>query len=91
VPNVESLGRVINATSLPVNALAAGALAELSVTQMADLGVRRISVGSMIARMTHAATLDAMSSIVQAENFEAFESAADGDLVDRLLTEGSAP
>ena len=91
VPNVESLGRVVGAVSIPVNALAAGALAHLSVNQLAALGVRRISVGSMIARLTHAVTLDAMTSIIQDGHFEPFVNAADGDIVDRLLSEGSAP
>jgi len=91
VPNVESLGRVVGAVSIPVNALAAGALAHLSVNQLAALGVRRISVGSMIARITHAVTLDAMTSIIQDGHFEPFVNAADGDIVDRLLSEGSAP
>ena len=89
VPNVESLGRVIAAVSVPVNALAVGSVAQFSVTQLAALGVRRISVGSMIARITHAVTIDAMRSISQDGSFDPFENAADGDAVDRLLSEGS--
>lgn len=89
VPDVDSLGRVIAAVSNPVNALPVGALAELSVVQFAALGVRRISVGSMIARMTHAATLDAMRSITEDGSFDGFSNAANGQTVDRLLKEGS--
>ena len=90
VPNVASLGRVLAAVRKPVNALAAGALVDLSIDQFAALGVRRISVGSMIARMTHAAILKAMDSIVVDGNFSAFEDAAGGLKIDRLLNEGSS-
>lgn len=90
VPDVENLGRVIASVSGPVNALAAGALSTLSVTHFSALGVRRISVGSMIARMTHAVTLDVMHSITENGDFDSFANAADGSQIDRLLAEGSA-
>lgn len=90
VPDVESLGRVVASVSRPVNALAAGAVAGLSVNQIAAVGVRRISVGSMIARMTHTSTLDAMNSIINDGNFAAFSTAADGSKIDRMLAEGSS-
>ena len=89
VPDVEGLERVVDAVTIPVNALVVGAVARLSVTQIASLGVRRISVGSMIARMTHAATLNAMQSIVEEGHFEPFATASNGSTVDRLLSEGS--
>ena len=89
VPDVAALGRVIDSISKPVNALAAGALTGLSVGQFAALGVRRISVGSLIARMAHAATDRAMQAIIGEGSFGVFSEAADGGRIDRMLVEGS--
>jgi hypothetical protein len=44
----------------------------------------------MIARMTHAVTLDVMRSISENGDFELFANAADSSQIDRLLAEGSA-
>jgi len=89
VPTLEDLEEVVGSVSIPVNALAVGVVARLSVNQIGGLGVRRISTGSMIARMTHAATIDAMRSVIQEGNFGSFASAANGSEVDRLLSAGS--
>lgn len=89
VPDVASLKKVVASVSLPVNALAAGVVAAMSVSQIAAIGVRRISVGSMIARMTHNAILDAMRSIDEG-HFESFVTAADGSKIDRMLADGTA-
>lgn len=89
VPDVAALERVLAAVSKPVNALAAGALAQLSVEELAALGTRRISVGSLIARMTHAATLRAMRAIVDDGDFGVFAEASGGLGIDRLLEQGA--
>lgn len=88
LPDVAALRRVVGAVSRPVNALAAGPLAALNVDEIATTGTRRISVGSMIARVAHAAILDATRRIMEDGSFEAFSGAADGNEIDRLLVEG---
>ena len=52
-PGRAELARVLAAVTRPVNALAAGPLKALSVADLAAMGVRRISTGSQIARVTH--------------------------------------
>jgi 2-methylisocitrate lyase-like PEP mutase family enzyme len=85
----EELSRVVMATDKPVNALAAGALATLSVADLAGLGVRRISTGSMIARLTHAAIADAMQAMLEHGNFSPFATAASGDRINAMLAQGA--
>lgn len=90
VPDATALQRVTRAVSGPVNALAAGAVARMTVTEIARAGVRRISVGSMVARLTHAAIRDAMRSMLGEGRFAIFSGAANGSEVDELLIKGGA-
>ncbi|MCB1461709.1 MAG: isocitrate lyase/phosphoenolpyruvate mutase family protein [Nitratireductor sp.] len=89
VPDIDALERVVESVSVPVNALAAGAVAKLKVGQIAELGVRRISVGSQIARLTHAAIRDAMNAIVRDGHFAPFEGGMGGGAVNELLEKGA--
>lgn len=89
VPDAAALERVVGTVSAPVNALAAGAVASLSVQEIAAIGVRRISVGSMVARLAHAAVRDATRGMLQDGSFTIFSQAASGGEIDRLLNEGS--
>lgn len=86
-PGPEELRRVLAAVSKPVNALAAGPLSALTVADLAALGVRRISTGSMIARLTHAAIAEAMTAI-SAGHFTPFSRAASGDTINAMLAKG---
>ncbi len=60
----------------PVNVIVSAPSPELSVASLADLGVRRISVGSALARVAWGAFLRAASSIVDAGTFDGLEGAA---------------
>jgi 2-methylisocitrate lyase-like PEP mutase family enzyme len=83
------LARVLASVSKPVNALAAGALKALSVADLAAMGVRRISTGSQIARLTHAGIRDAVSAMLGAGTFAPLAGAASGDEIDALLRRGA--
>lgn len=87
-PGVDELRRVLDAASKPVNALAAGPLRRLSVADFAALGVRRISLGSTLARVTHAAIRDCMRDIVDEGRFDGLEAAATGTEIDAMLRSG---
>lgn len=89
VPDVGSLRSVVAAVQKPVNALAAGAAARLSVPELAEIGVRRVSVGSMVARLTHAAIRDAMKSMMEEGSFAPFQGAASGGEINALLLKGA--
>jgi 2-methylisocitrate lyase-like PEP mutase family enzyme len=86
----EELKRVVTSVTKPINALAAGPLAALTVADLATLGTRRISTGSMIARLTHAAIAEAMTDMFDAGNFNAFKKAASGARINAMLAKGSA-
>lgn len=88
-PGLDELKRVVSSVSTPVNALAAGPLASASIADLAALGVRRISTGSMIARVTHAAIAEAMSDMLVHGNFAAFRKAASGQSINEMLAKGA--
>lgn len=88
-PGPEELKRVIASVKAPVNALAAGPLTKLSVSEIAALGARRISLGSMIARVTHAAIAEQMDAIIKDGDFIKLSAAASGSKIDAMLVAGS--
>jgi 2-methylisocitrate lyase-like PEP mutase family enzyme len=88
-PGPEELKRVIASVKAPVNALAAGPLTKLSVKEIAAIGARRISLGSMIARVTHAAIAEQMDAIIKDGDFTKLSAAASGSKIDAMLVAGS--
>jgi 2-methylisocitrate lyase-like PEP mutase family enzyme len=89
-PGREELTRVIASVRRPVNALAAGPLRAMTVAELAAMGVRRISLGSQVARVTHAAIRDCMTAMLGRDgSFAPLLSAAPGNEIDELLERGS--
>ncbi len=88
-PGEAELRRVVSSVSRPVNALAAGPLRQFTVPQFAAIGVRRISLGSMIARVTHAAIAEQMEAIVGDGSFAGLSAAASGDRINAMLEAGA--
>jgi len=88
-PGEAELRRVLASVSRPVNALAAGPLRQLTVPQFTAIGVRRISLGSMIARVTHAAIAGQMEAIVRDGSFARLSAAASGDRINAMLEAGA--
>ena len=82
--------RIVEAVARPVNALSAGALAGLSLSDFAAMGVRRVSIGSRLARVTHAVVRDVTRALCGDGDFSGLADAASGDDVDALLADGSA-
>ena len=60
----------------PVNVLAPRAHPAMSLSQLADLGVRRVSVGSALSLVAWGAFIRAAKSIAETGSFEAFADAA---------------
>ena len=89
-PGPEELKRVIASVKAPVNALAAGPLTKLSVKEIAAIGARRISLGSMIARVTHAAIAEQMDAIIKDGDFTKLSAAASGSRINAMLDAGAA-
>ena len=88
-PGPEELKRVVASVKVPVNALAAGPLTKLSVAEIAALGARRISLGSMIARVTHAAIAEQMDAIMKDGDFSKLSKAASGSAINAMLAAGA--
>ncbi len=88
-PGPDELARVIASVSKPVNALAVDSLAQLSVADLAAMGIRRISVGGMIARVTHAAIASQMQAIMTEGSFKGFSQAASGSVINKMLSDGA--
>jgi 2-methylisocitrate lyase-like PEP mutase family enzyme len=88
-PGKSELARVLASVTKPVNALAAGPLKQLSVAEMATMGVRRISTGSQIARLTHAVLRDSVTAMLDQGSFAPLMGTANGDEIDALLLKGS--
>jgi 2-methylisocitrate lyase-like PEP mutase family enzyme len=63
-------------TPKPVNVLVSAPNPALSVNRLSDLGVRRISVGSALARVAWGAFMRAAQSIAETGSFDAFAGAA---------------
>jgi 2-methylisocitrate lyase-like PEP mutase family enzyme len=59
----------------PVNVLISSPIPGLSLSRLADLGVRRISVGSALARVAWTSFIRAASSIAETGTFDALEGA----------------
>ena len=89
-PGAAELKQILAAVTKPVNALAAGPLKQLTVAELATIGVRRISTGSQIARLTHAAIRDATRAMLDQGSFTPLMATANGDEIDALLLKGSA-
>jgi 2-methylisocitrate lyase-like PEP mutase family enzyme len=88
LPDLDAVGRVCRAVRVPVNVLAAGAMREVSRADMAAAGVARISLGSGLARLAHAALLRAAPAIL-AGDFRPLAEGATGAEVDPLLAQGA--
>lgn len=88
-PGKAELAKVLAAVKKPVNALAAGPIRGLTVGELTAMGVRRISVGSQIARVTHAAIRDCVAAMLGEGSFAPLMAAASGNEIDGLLKKGS--
>jgi len=89
-PGMAELKQVLAAVSKPVNALAAGPLRDHSVAEFAAAGVRRISLGSQVARVTHAAIRDCMTAMLRDGSFAPLKAGASGREIDAMLAAGAA-
>jgi 2-methylisocitrate lyase-like PEP mutase family enzyme len=73
----DEIAAIVKAVSpKPVNVLVSTGNRELSLSQLSDLGVRRISVGSALANVAWGAFMRAARRIAETGTFEAFGDAA---------------
>lgn len=87
--SMDDLARICAATSKPVNALAAGAYAKVTLAEFAAAGVARVSLGSALARATHRVIHDAARDMLQQGDFSALAHSISGAEVEALLEKGA--
>ena len=73
----------------PVNVLVAGFNRNLSVSQLADLGVRRISVGSALSAVAWGGFIRAARDIAETGTFESFANAVPFAEINNIFAERS--
>ncbi len=88
-PGEAELRAILYVLDAPVNALAAGPLRHVPLRDLAAMGVRRVSLGSQLARLTHAAIRDGMAGLARGD-FTVLKAGADGADIDDLLQKGAA-
>ena len=77
VREADEIAAIVKAVSpKPVNVLVSAPNPDLSVNRLADLGVRRISVGSALARVAWGSFISAAGSIVETGSFDGLANAA---------------
>lgn len=89
LPDIDALKNLAATVSAPVNVLAAGRIARHGVAELGKAGARRISVGSQVARLTHAAIRDATRAMLDDGVFTPFKGGAPGAEIDALLEKGA--
>jgi 2-methylisocitrate lyase-like PEP mutase family enzyme len=77
VSDPEEIAAIVKAVSpKPVNVLVSAPSAVFSISRLADLGVRRVSVGAALARVAWGAFIRAARSIAETGSFDALADAA---------------
>ncbi len=84
-PSMDDLARICSSVKRPVNALAAGPFAKYTITEFANIGVARISLGSAMARVTHATIVQSAKEIFSEGDFSSFLNGMGGDEVESLF------
>lgn len=88
LPDLDSIRTVCNSISKPLNVVAGIGLAGVTLDELEQAGVTRVSVGSSLARTALGAMLDAAREIQDHGTFTAFESAASFSEIERLIGAG---
>ncbi|WP_380052540.1 isocitrate lyase/phosphoenolpyruvate mutase family protein [Falsihalocynthiibacter sp. SS001] len=81
----DDLAEICAATTLPVNALAAGEFTQRRLSEFAAIGVARVSLGSSLARVTQRAIFDTANAMLQEGDFSPLAQGIAGSKIDALL------
>ena len=87
VGDPDEIGAIVKGVSPhPVNVLVSTANSNLTVSQLTDLGVRRISVGAALARVAWGGFMRASKEIKETGSFESFNDAAPFNEINDLFS-----
>ena len=79
--------RAMAALGTPVNVLAAGAMRDLSATEIAALGAARISIGGGLARVTQQTIVEGTRAILESGDFTILKGAVNVAEVEAMLAD----
>jgi len=87
MPNgdMDDLAKICRALEKPVNALCAGKFTRYSLTDFANVGVARVSIGSALARVTHKIIAENGKAMFENGDMSGLGGAAVGSHIDRML------
>ena len=86
VTSPDEIAAIVSAVApKPVNVLVSSPQRSLTVPRLADLGVRRVSVGSALSRVAWGAFIRAARSIAATGSFDAFADAASFDELNEVF------
>ena len=88
LPTIDDLARTCAAVSIPVNVLCAGDFTRYTKTDFATAGAARISIGSVLSRVTHRIVHDIGVAMIGHGDFSSLSNAMPGDEVEALLAKG---
>lgn len=90
VRDSDTIAAIVKAVSpKPVNVLMSAPSGALSLARLTDLGVRRVSVGSALARVAWGAFIRAARSIAETGSFDAFADAVPFSDLDGVFRDGT--
>ena len=88
VSSPDEIAAIVKAVApKPVNVLMSSPNPSLDVARLADLGVRRVSVGSALSRVAWGAFMRAARTIAATGSFDAFADAASFDELNELFSQ----
>jgi len=88
LPDTDTITSVCDSVTRPVNVVAGIALRGVSTAQLEQCGVRRVSVGSSLARTAIGSMINASKAILEYGTFDAFETAASFNDIEALIEKG---
>jgi len=88
LPDIDTIKSVCDSVTKPVNVVAGIALRGVSTAQLEQCGVRRVSVGSSLARTAIGSMINASKAILEYGTFDAFETAASFNDIEALIEKG---
>ena len=87
---LEAVREVCSATTSPVNVVAEMPGKPFTVAELADAGVKRISVGALLARLAYGSLITAGREMLDKESFDFADSAIDYDTLESLFRHQSS-
>ena len=84
-PDMESLSRICDSVSSPVNALVSGKFCSYTVSDFARIGVARLSLGGTLARATHSLVLETSRAMFEDGDFSSLSGVSSGEQIESLL------